>query len=334
MKFSDFLKDKVTMIAVSVVCMVMLSLYLSAMGIGVSETVLILVCWAMVLGALLTASFLRRKRYYDSLKSTLARLEQKYLISDLMEKPQLYEDRLYAEIMRQANKSMLEQVSRLRGEREEYREYIEQWIHEVKTPLSAMKLICENSKGDERRKLLAEIERTEHFIEQALYYARSENPEKDYFIRDTALEQVVQEAAIAKKQLLMASGISVSTDCPHHVCCDGKWVSFMLGQLISNSAKYGAREIRFATAEESGDTVLTVTDDGVGIGASELPRVFDMGFTGTNGRQNVKSTGVGLYLCKRLCEKLGLKISARSVKDEHFSISISFPGEEFYTDVR
>lgn len=330
MNASGFLKDKASVITINIVCAVLLALFLYALGVGVGELALILVCWAGVIAAMLISDYFRRKKQFDSLFGTLDRLEQKYLLSDLMEAPQSYEDALWAQVLRQTNKSMLEQVSRLRLGQEEYRGYIEQWVHEVKTPLAAMKLTCENNKSDATRRLAAELEKTEHYIDQALYYARSGAPEKDYIVRETPLLPVVERAVSANKRLLMGNGLRVEVDCPHTVKSDGKWVGFMLEQLILNSVKYGAKEVRFASREDDAGVTLAICDDGMGIGPDELPRVFDKGFTGTNGRKNASSTGIGLYLCKRLCDKLGLGIWAQSQPGNGFEVSIFFAKSNFH----
>ena len=118
-------------------------------------------------------------------------LSERYLISEVMELPEQAEDQVYYQLLKMAGKSMLEQVGEVERERLEYKEYIEQWIHEIKTPITAMKLLCENHRMDWTKELLLELEKTNRFTEQALYYARSEHTEKDYSVREMVLSQVV-----------------------------------------------------------------------------------------------------------------------------------------------
>ena len=223
-------------------------------------------------------------------------------------------------------KSMLEQVGEVERERLEYKEYIEQWIHEIKTPITAMKLLCENHRMDWTKELLLELEKTNRFTEQALYYARSEHTEKDYSVREMVLSQVVHGAIADNKYLLLQSGMRLEVEeMQDTVYSDEKWVRFILNQLIANAVKYRTEQpvLRISTHKRQDQVVLVVEDNGIGIAASDLPRIFEKGFTGQNGRMVQQSTGIGLYLCKRLCEKLGIGITAES--SEHGTVvSLSF----------
>ena len=223
-------------------------------------------------------------------------------------------------------KSMLEQIGEVERERLEYKEYIEQWIHEIKTPITAMKLLCENHRMDWTKELLLELEKTNRFTEQALYYARSEHTEKDYSVREMALSQVVHQAIADNKYLLLQGGMRLEVEeMQDTVYSDEKWVRFILNQLIANAVKYRTEQpvLRISTHKRQDQVVLVVEDNGIGIAASDLPRIFEKGFTGQNGRMVQQSTGIGLYLCKRLCEKLGIGIAAES-SEQGTAISLAF----------
>ena len=198
--------------------------------------------------------------------------------------------------------------------------------HEIKTPITAMKLLCENHRTDWTKELLLELEKTNRFTEQALYYARSEHTEKDYSVREMALSQVVHQAIADNKYLLLQGGMRLEVEeMQDTVYSDEKWVRFILNQLIANAVKYRTEQpvLRISTHKRQDQVVLVVKDNGIGIAASDLPRIFEKGFTGQNGRMVQQSTGIGLYLCKRLCEKLGIGITAES--SEHgTAISLSF----------
>lgn len=253
-------------------------------------------------------------------------LSERYLISEVMELPEQAEDQVYYQLLKMAGKSMLEQIGEVERERLEYKEYIEQWIHEIKTPITAMKLLCENHRTDWTKELLLELEKTNRFTEQALYYARSEHTEKDYSVREMALSQVVHQAIADNKYLLLQGGMRLEVEeMQDTVYSDEKWVRFILNQLIANAVKYRMEQpvLRISTHKRQDQVVLVVEDNGIGIAASDLPRIFEKGFTGQNGRMVQQSTGIGLYLCKRLCEKLGIGIMAES--SEHgTAISLSF----------
>lgn len=205
-------------------------------------------------------------------------------------------------------------------------------IHDVKTPISAMKLLCENNKSDTTRKLMAELEKVSHYTDQALYYARSENVEKDYFIKEVSLSEMIHAAVAENKQLLLQNHISVEVNnCDNTVYTDEKWIGFILNQIIANAVKYSGKEpkIGFEVNSKQGQVVLIIYDNGVGISEPDLPRIFEKGFTGQNGRTGKSSTGIGLFLCKRLCEKLGIGIAVKSESGQGTQVELFFPKGDF-----
>lgn len=184
---------------------------------------------------------------------------------------------------------------------------------------------------------MAELESITRYTEQALYYARSEHTEKDYLVREIDLAEVVHAAVADNKYLLRRHQVAVSVECETCVVCtDDKWVRFILDQLIGNAVKYGgpAPALRFSCRREEGTAVLLLEDNGVGIPPQDLPRIFDKGFTGANGRAVPGSTGLGLYLCKRLCDKLGIGIRVQSRPGEGTGVSLLFADNDYVTGVR
>ena len=306
--------------------MVALTVFLLVCGNSFSTVLLILSVWTLILLAGLFLTYWQRERQMRQLLDMAGQLSERYLISEVMELPEQAEDQVYYRLLKMAGKSMLEQIGEIRRERQEYKEYIEQWIHEIKTPITAMKLLCENHRTDWTKELLMELEKTNRFTEQALYYARSEHTEKDYSVRKMALIQVVHQAIADNKYLLLQSGMHLEVEeIQDTVYSDDKWVRFILNQLIANAVKYrtGQPILRFSTHRQQDQVVLVVEDNGIGISATDLPRIFEKGFTGQNGRKVQQSTGIGLYLCKRLCEKLGIGITAES-SENGTSISLAF----------
>ncbi|BDQ54362.1 sensor histidine kinase [Enterococcus faecalis] len=290
----------------------------------------------MVLLAGLFLTYWKRDRQMRQLLDTAGRLSERYLISEVMELPEQAEDQVYYRLLKMAGKSMLEQIGEIRRERQEYKEYIEQWIHEIKTPITAMKLLCENHRTDWTKELLLELEKTNRFTEQALYFARSEYTEKDYSVREIALAQVVHQAIADNKYLLLQSGMRLKVEeIQDTVYSDEKWVRFILNQLIANAVKYRAGQpvLRFSACRQQDQVVLMVEDNGIGISPADLPRIFEKGFTGQNGRIVQQSTGIGLYLCKQLCEKLGIGIFINS-EGKGTNISLSFHINDFVTGVQ
>ena len=329
-------KNRIPFLLTNLICMVALTVFLLVCDISISAVLLILVVWALVLLAGLLLTYWKRNRQMRQLLDMAGQLSERYLISEVMELPEQAEDQVYYRLLKMAGKSMLEQISEVKRERLEYKEYIEQWIHEIKTPITAMKLLCENHRTDWTKELLLELEKTNRFTEQALYFARSEYTEKDYSVREIALTQIVHQAIADNKYLLLQSGMRLEVEeIQDTVYSDEKWVRFILNQLIANAVKYRAGQpvLRFSACRQQDQVVLMVEDNGIGISPADLPRIFEKGFTGQNGRIVHQSTGIGLYLCKRLCEKLGIGISANS-EGKGTTILLFFHINDFVTGVQ
>ena len=329
-------KNRIPFLLTNLICMVALTVFLLVCDISISAVLLILVVWALVLLAGLFLTCWKRDRQMRQLLDMAGQLSERYLISEVMELPEQAEDQVYYRLLKMAGKSMLEQISEVKRERLEYKEYIEQWIHEIKTPITAMKLLCENHRTDWTKELLLELEKTNRFTEQALYFARSEYTEKDYSVREIALAQIVHQAIADNKYLLLQSGMRLEVEeIQDTVYSDEKWVRFFLNQLIANAVKYRAGQpvLRFSACRQQDQVVLMVEDNGIGISPADLPRIFEKGFTGQNGRIVHQSTGIGLYLCKRLCEKLGIGISANS-EGKGTTILLFFHINDFVTGVQ
>lgn len=319
-------KNRIPFLLTNLVCMAALTVFLLVCGNSISAVLLILVVWTAILLAGLFLTYWKRRRQMRELLDMAGQLSERYLISEVMELPEQAEDQVYYQLLKMAGKSMLEQIGEVQRERLEYKEYIEQWIHEIKTPITAMKLLCENHRTDWTKELLLELEKTNRFTEQALYYARSEHTEKDYSVREMSLSQVVHQAIADNKYLLLQSGVRLEVEeMEDTVYSDEKWVRFILNQLIANAVKYrsGQPVLRFSTRRQQDQVVLVVEDNGIGISPADLPRIFEKGFTGQNGRMVQQSTGIGLYLCKRLCDKLGIGIAAES-SGQGTAISLAF----------
>ena len=217
---------------------------------------------------------------------------------------------------------------------EKQKRFITDAGHEIKTPITAARLMARRSGADTRRKLEAELDQIGAHVERALFYARAENPEKDVLIHPANLSDLVNQAVQAHRALLLQNGVSVELcDLDFVVYTDRKWVCFLLGQLLQNAARYRrARPVIALSARRQEKRVeLTVSDNGMGIPAHELPRVFDRGFTGSNGRLRGGSTGMGLYLAKKLADALEISLAIRSEEGVGTQVLLTFPAQEKLT---
>lgn len=332
-----YVKNHLPLILLNLLGALALSLFLLATGNAIQTVLFIFITWMLVLILCLTICYLSRKKRLDKLLEMAGQLKERYLIPEVMQEPDRAEEQVFYQLLKMSEKSMLERIGEVERERGEYRAYIEQWVHEVKTPITALKLLCENNRSPFSRDVLAELENINRYTEQALYYARSEHTEKDYSIREMNLANVVHGAIADNKYLLRQCDMTITVDDLEPVVyADDKWVRFILNQIISNAVKYRPPQhpaLRIFT-ERSGDQVLlSVADNGIGIPESDLPRIFEKGFTGQNGRTIHSSTGIGLYLCKRLCDKLGIGLAASS-SDKGTTITLSFHINDFITGVQ
>lgn len=336
MSGKQYLKNQLPVLLINLLGMLALALFLIASGNNIQTVLFILVVWLIVLASCLLFFYFFRKKYLDKLLDMTEQLEERYLLPEIMQEPEKADEQVFYQIMKMAEKSMLERIGEVQRERKEYKEYIEQWIHEVKTPITAIKLICENNRCSFTRDLMAELENINRFTEQALYYARSEHTENDYSVREIRLSNVVHGAIADNKYLLRQNNVTVTVDnVEYSIYSDDKWLRFILDQLISNAVKYRIDQpvLHFSAVKENDRVILSVGDNGIGIPQSDLPRIFEKGFTGQNGRTIHSSTGIGLYLCKRLCDKLGIGISASS-EGKGTTISLSFRINDFVTGVQ
>lgn len=277
--------------------------------------------------------FLRWKKTYEEFREAVDALDEKYLAAELLDKKSHSEQVLFREILEDAGKSMTEHVNRYKREMREYKEYIELWIHEIKIPIAAAGMIVENHKSEITKEIAVELKRIEMYTEQALFYARSNEVEKDYLIKNVELTEVVNEVLAANRRELIAVNTSIDLhDLEMTVRSDSKWLVFILGQIINNSIKYVSdKPLHLEIYGEAGKECvkLFVKDNGIGMKTGEVSRAFDKGFTGENGRGRKRATGIGLYLCKKLCLRLRHDITLSSVENVGTLVTLTFPKSSF-----
>ncbi len=281
--------------------------------------------------------FRKEKIYFQNIMESLSNLDKKYLLPEMLGYPGNQEERMLKELLEDLGKSMTDHVNYYKNAEREYKEYIELWIHEVKTPIAAGKLMVENHQTENARELEAELERIEGYTEQALFYARSAHVEKDYLIRGVKLKELVTQAVKRNKRALIAKRASIEMEgLETIVYSDEKWLAFILNQILSNSVKYADKDtLKLSFTGNAGEEQITLTikDNGRGIKSRDLDRVFEKGFTGSRGRQMGQATGLGLYLCKKLCGRLGHGIEIASAEGEGCEVRLIFPRGS-YADVR
>ena len=334
MTLREFLSDRLKRIALQVICAGLATLFLFATGTQPGVLVILLIVFLLVFLTVNMFDFFQQRARLLELKSILDGLDRKYLFTECVPQPKgLFERRLF-DLTRLAGCDMTGAVSDAQASQREYREYVERWVHEIKAPLTAARLICRELDGDTRRKLTVELSQIEAHVERALFYARAENPEQDCLFRQIELEKIAAQAIENHRSLLIQNGIRVEMENMNcAVYTDEKWAVFILGQLLQNAARYrGPEPVITLSAKPLGrQTQLIVHDNGIGIPAHELPRVFERGFTGSNGRIRGGSTGIGLYLCRKLAVFLELELRMDSQEGAGTTVTLTFPAKENLT---
>ena len=330
MSFLNFLKEKVSYLVSIIFLQITIAIFLMPYNVNKVIIMYIIFVPIIITKLMFFLEYNKKKNFYNSVDSKLSELNEKYLLSEVIDVPSFLEAEKLEEYISELGRSMIENVNKYKFSQNEYKEYIEMWIHEIKIPISVVKLIIENNRNEVTKSIEEEIDKIENFIEQALYYARSSNVEKDYSIKKVSLKDMVNISIKRNKNVLIQSDININVhDLDNIVYTDSKWIIFIINQIIQNCIKYSKdinRQIEIYSKELKQRVELYIIDNGIGIDISDLPRVFDKGFTGKNGRIiSKKSTGIGLYLCKKLCDKLGMGIEITSKINETTCAILKFP---------
>ena len=338
MNLKDYIKDKIVYILMYIVLLITI-LFLLYM-FRVPTTLIISVTSVMlvfIIGIILYDYFIKM-RFYNNFIDNLNQLDKKYLITAIINKPRFIEGQILYDSLYEIDKSMYEEIETYKNSINDFKEYIEMWIHEVKLPIASSTLMLHNKKPDSNKKIKEQINRIENYVEQVLYFVRSENLEKDYLIRTYNLEEIVNKVIRKNKESLLLRRISIEIDdIDKLILSDSKWLEFIINQIVSNSIKYSKTsnsKIKFNSKTKEEFIILQIEDNGIGINEKDINKVFNKSFTGENGRNISSSTGMGLYLVNKLCTKLGHKITIESEVDKFTKVSIYFKNNKYYSDVR
>ncbi len=328
MKLKEYVRDHLFAFCLRICVITFIIILLKMLHVGAYSRGFITV---LLLGSevvIFLQDYLRRHHFYRLVRRQHESIDKKYLLSAVLERPNFYEGIFLYDLFRETSKSMNDYIALYKRSSKAYREYIETWVHEVKTPIAASQLILVNHPSEISDSLREELDRIQDFVEQALYYSRSNQVEKDYLIQETRLEDVVKTVVKKHSKLLIESKIAVHFEnLEQTVYTDRKWVEFIVGQIVSNAIKYrrDLPEITFSAYELGNRVILQIRDNGIGMCEKDVTKAFEKGFTGQNGRRFTKATGMGLYLCDKLCAKLGLQLGLTSIEGKETKVSITFP---------
>ena len=278
----------------------------------------------------LVASFLDFVNYRESYKK-LKFLEEN-ILNDLEDLPKSLDIRIdyYHKIIEKLYEELEKLTQKNRQKNTDMDDYYSMWVHQIKTPIAAMNFLLDNEEVDQKI-LQQELFKIERYVEMVLTYIRLDSISSDYVITKINLDEVVKDSV--KKYATIFINKKIKLNYVSHetmVISDKKWLSFAFEQILGNSVKYSSTggEITIETYENK----LVIEDNGIGIKEEDLPRIFEKGFTGFNGRYEKKSSGLGLYLCKKTLDKLGHHIEISSKVGEGTRIEITFPKEDTLRD--
>ena len=333
MKLIKYLKDLVYSIIIFIISYLIVLLMLLVFKTSISLIISVSFIIIMSFISIILINYYRKKKFYDEFINNLNKLDKKYLILETLNKPEFYEGNILYNSLYDINKSMLEEVNDYSSNINDFKEYVEMWIHEVKIPISSLVLMCHNNSNIDK-KFLKQIKKLNNYIDQVLYYVRSNYTEEDFLIKKVNLDKIVSNVLLNNKDDILENNIELDINIKNiEVYTDSKWLEFIINQIINNCIKYKKQDnsiIRITGTSLNNKVVLSIWDNGIGIQKSDLPKVFNKSFTGNNGRSSTKSTGMGLYITKKLCDKLGHKIEIDSIKGKYTNINIIFGKNDFY----
>ena len=322
--FLQYLKQRRRIFIVGIVFCVIFAvsflLYHLPIGAVIYPTLL-----CAVLGILIIVfDFLRVKREHEALCNIRSMTD---VIADSLPKLDGIKDGDYQQILRLLSEEYNDYRTQTNRKYSDMIDYYTVWAHQIKTPIASMRLHLQNEDSSLSRTLSSDLHRIEQYVEMVLTFLRLNTENTDYVIKEYDLDKIVKQAVrkfssdfIGRKLSLVYEPLNIT------VITDEKWLSFVIEQVLSNALKYTPAGSITITLEN--EKTLRIRDTGIGIAPEDLPRIFENGYTGYNGRTDKKASGIGLYLCKRICNNLGHTITARSIVDVGTIIEIDLAQTE------
>lgn len=284
----------------------------------------LLILELFVLGVIMTADLIRYKARVKQVEDLLKRpvAEQSYNV----EAKDILEER-YVDLIHAQEKSRVDTENISARSSKDMEQYYNIWVHQIKTPISGMNVLLQSMEPTEEVvELQNQLFSIEQYVDMALQYQKIKSTTNDFSFAEIPLNKVIRENIRKYARLFIAKKLAVRyEETALRVLTDEKWISFVLGQIITNAVKYSDKgSITISAYEDECNTYLSVKDEGIGISPEDLPRVFERGYTGYNGRADKKSTGIGLFLCKSVTRMLGHKIQISSEPGKGTEVTIIF----------
>ena len=323
-------------------------LYMYLIGARKQDVVYAAVLDAILLLIIVLVGFFRYSSKVKALSNALERpVEEQAQLPEATDDVEM----LYHRLLENQSIARSESESSAAIRQSQMRDYYSMWVHQIKTPISAMKLLLEAEReelgqlicDDEQSQYLLsdnmdsfedELFRIEEYVSMALQYQRVSSTENDFVLEKVSVDGVIRDTIKKYAKIMIRRHIGINySGTGQEVYTDGKWLAFILEQILSNAIKYTPQGfVTIETAEEKDRFFITIKDTGIGIKAEDLPRVFEKGYTGYNGHADKKATGIGLYLCRQMADKLGHTIRVESELGKGTKVWIGFNLD--YADTR
>lgn len=333
MSLKDYVREKMGWMCGAAVQLLLLAAVGRALQVNSSYIVAVIVLEVLIFGLMWGMEFQKRRSFYNDMFQKLYELDKKFLITEMIKRPGFLEGDLFCEALYEVDKSMNDHISDRERSVREFKDYVEMWIHEIKLPISALSLMYYNEKTD-FHSYRKQVDKISYYVEQILYFVRADAPQEDFIMKRCRIDEILNEVLLEHKETLIAGKFTISKkDTDVTVVSDTKWLKFMLGQILNNSIKYKQGEtgyLGFEVQEEPNAVTLSIEDHGIGVSEADIKRVFDKSFTGKNGREVASSTGMGLYICRKMCGKLGHRIWMESEEGAYTKVLIRFGRDGYY----
>lgn len=327
MNIKEFLKEKLSNFIYSAVLFLIINIYLFSLN-SIKNLSDLIYLDILIITLFIIFTILDYRKMKDRYSDIVELIDKEKDIDSSCIEEDFFEGKIINYIINYKDKKLQNETEKCENQLKDMEEYISRWVHEIKLPLSAMKIILDRDSDDMISSIENELEKINFLVNSVMYGSRATASAEDIFIKEENLKDIVRTAVKSNSFFLIKNNISPKLgDLDFKVYTDKKWIIYVLGQLINNSIKYSKENgvIEFS-AEDKGEFIeLKIRDNGIGINEEDLERVFNKGFTGSNGRNSVyKSTGMGLYFSKKIIDKLNHSIEVESVKDKYTLFRIRF----------
>lgn len=325
MSFLTFLETKIISFLSLIILSIFLSIFFIFTGSDVSIIVFFLFFYYVIILLKYFFEYYFQKKTANKILTQLDLLETKYYISEVIEKPKNLENLAYFTALKKTCKSIQEELMEAKKLQSDYEKFLLSFVHDIKTPIHAISLMAQN---DHNQKVLNQVRDMNNLVEQIMYYARIKKSSQDYFITEVSLSSVFQEVLFHFKSQIEELKIHLNVvDIDETLFTDEKWLTFLLQQILMNAIQYldkKEKKIDIFCRKETHAISLHIKDNGCGISKSDLPRIFEKGFTGSNRRKKY-SSGMGLYLVSESVRELGLDMKINSKINIGTEVIFKFP---------